>query len=36
VPGGSVRWEKEVPSEDAHVFCAVAGEQFSFQERLAI
>lgn len=34
--GGSVRWEVEVPSEDLFVFCGVAGEPFSWQERLAV
>lgn len=34
-PLGSARWEIEVPSEEIHVFCAVAGAAFSWQERLA-
>lgn len=34
-PLGSIRYEIEVPSEEVNVFCAVAGEKFSLQERLA-
>lgn len=34
-PLGSARWEIEVPAEEVHVFCTVAGAAFSFQERLA-
>jgi hypothetical protein len=34
-PLGSARWEIEVPSEEIHVFCAVASAKFSWQERQA-
>jgi hypothetical protein len=36
VPGGSIRFEIEVPSEDVHMFCGNAGEPYTYQERLAV
>ena len=32
VPGGSVRWEVQCPQEDLYLFCAVAGQPFTWTE----